>query len=245
VLSLREYFRRYELRLIVCEPSARNPGPNRLLQKLGFSIARTYVTTPSDVNREHEVNRYEITPADLAAAMAKDISVEESAVPFEVRDAVTPSEWDEALALLKSMYVIEGFTSPARAQRLFDRGYLVDGGTLRIALVDNRIVGVALIGAPASSVRQIAGTDEAELRILGVAPEYRGRGIGEQLVRDCISVAAARRAKSLVLSTQPMMTAAHRLYERLGFVRVSSRDWTSPSGRTMWVYALDLTGTGA
>jgi RimJ/RimL family protein N-acetyltransferase len=60
-LSLQEYFRRFALELIVCEPSSRNPGPNRLLQKLGFTVAKTYRTVPSDINIEHEVNRYEIT----------------------------------------------------------------------------------------------------------------------------------------------------------------------------------------
>ena len=65
-LTLQEYFRRFQLKLIVCEPSARNPGPNRLLQKLGFTIARTYRTIPGPLNREHEVHRYEITPAMAA-----------------------------------------------------------------------------------------------------------------------------------------------------------------------------------
>lgn len=62
-MTLQEYFRRFKLRLIVCEPSSTNPGPNRLLQKLGFTIAKTYRTAPGPLNREHEVNRYEITPA--------------------------------------------------------------------------------------------------------------------------------------------------------------------------------------
>jgi RimJ/RimL family protein N-acetyltransferase len=62
-MSLQQYFRRFELALIVCEPSARNPGPNRLLQRLGFTIAKTYRTIPSVINLEHEVNRYEIHPA--------------------------------------------------------------------------------------------------------------------------------------------------------------------------------------
>jgi RimJ/RimL family protein N-acetyltransferase len=68
VKSLEEYFRRFELNLIVCEPSSRNPGPNRLLQKLGFTVTRTYRTIPSDVNREHDVNHYEITAALVKAA---------------------------------------------------------------------------------------------------------------------------------------------------------------------------------
>jgi hypothetical protein len=65
-MSLREFFRRFDLRMIACEPSSRNPGPNRLLRRLGFTVARTYRTVPSDINREHEVNRYEITRAALA-----------------------------------------------------------------------------------------------------------------------------------------------------------------------------------
>lgn len=66
-LTLREFFRRFQLQRIVCEPSSGNPGPNRLLQKLGFRIANTYRTIPGPLNREHEVNRYEITPARMAA----------------------------------------------------------------------------------------------------------------------------------------------------------------------------------
>jgi RimJ/RimL family protein N-acetyltransferase len=65
-MSLQEFFRRFELALIVCEPSAANPGPNRLLQKLGLSITRTYRTIPSVVNVEHVVNRYEITRHHLS-----------------------------------------------------------------------------------------------------------------------------------------------------------------------------------
>jgi RimJ/RimL family protein N-acetyltransferase len=64
-MSLDEFFRRFALAMIVCEPSATNPGPNRLLQKLGLSIARTYRTIPSVINMEHVVNRYEITPDQM------------------------------------------------------------------------------------------------------------------------------------------------------------------------------------
>jgi hypothetical protein len=36
------------------------------------------------------------------------------------------------------------------------------------------------------------------------------------------------------------MTAAHRLYERLGFTRLPDRDWTPVPGVDLRVYALDL-----
>ena len=44
----------------------------------------------------------------------------------------------------------------------------------------------------------------------------------------------------MVLSTDPRMTAAHRLYERLGFTRLPERDWTPVRGVDLLVYALDL-----
>src|SRR5947209_404152 len=65
-MCLQEFVRRFDTPLIVCEPSARNPGPNRLLQKLGFRIAKTYRTLPSVINLEHEVNRYELTAAQIS-----------------------------------------------------------------------------------------------------------------------------------------------------------------------------------
>ncbi|MFE2044656.1 GNAT family N-acetyltransferase [Streptomyces sp. NPDC059477] len=69
----------------------------------------------------------------------------------------------------------------------------------------------------------IAGPGEAEIRMLAVAPEARGKGAGEALVRACIE--RADNAERIVLSSQSAMHAAHRLYERLGFVRTPSRDW--------------------
>jgi hypothetical protein len=44
----------------------------------------------------------------------------------------------------------------------------------------------------------------------------------------------------MVLSTDPLMTTAHRLYERLGFTRLPERDWSPVPGAELLVYALDL-----
>jgi ribosomal protein S18 acetylase RimI-like enzyme len=72
----------------------------------------------------------------------------------------------------------------------------------------------------------IARTGEAEIRMLAVARAARGRGAGEALVRACVDRARAiEGCTAVVLSTQRTMHAAHRIYERLGFVRVPERDW--------------------
>jgi ribosomal protein S18 acetylase RimI-like enzyme len=82
--------------------------------------------------------------------------------------------------------------------------------------------------------------DEAAFRMLAVDGGVRGRGIGEALVRTCLQRARAAGKRRMVLSTAARMTAAHRLYERLGFSRLPERDWTPVPGIELRVYALDL-----
>ncbi|MET7619518.1 GNAT family N-acetyltransferase [Streptomyces sp. NPDC005408] len=87
----------------------------------------------------------------------------------------------------------------------------------------------------------IAGPGEAEFRMLAVARDARGRGVGEALVRACVDRARATDGcVRLVLSTQRTMLAAHRIYERLGFVRTPVRDWEPVPGITLLTYALEL-----
>jgi RimJ/RimL family protein N-acetyltransferase len=66
-MSITEYVSRLRLHLIVCEPYAANPAPNRVLQKAGFHFVRTYRTTPGPLNFEQDVNRWEF---DATAALA-------------------------------------------------------------------------------------------------------------------------------------------------------------------------------
>jgi RimJ/RimL family protein N-acetyltransferase len=62
--SAKFYFERFNLKILVCEPWAGNPAPNRVLQKLGFTFVRRYVTTPVVIAYEQEVNRYELKRPD-------------------------------------------------------------------------------------------------------------------------------------------------------------------------------------
>lgn len=72
----------------------------------------------------------------------------------------------------------------------------------------------------------IARPEEAEMRMLAVSHAARGRGIGEALVCACVDRARATDGCArIVLSTQRTMRTAHRIYERLGFVRTPERDW--------------------
>ena len=101
-------------------------------------------------------------------------------------------------------------------------------------------LGSVAFAAPGSRLAEIAGEGEAEFRMLSVAAEAHGRGVGTALVRLCLERARSVGAGAIALSTQPTMVAAHRIYERLGFVRTPERDWKPVPSVTLMTYRLDL-----
>ncbi|MGW1670751.1 GNAT family N-acetyltransferase [Streptomyces sp. NPDC002324] len=95
-----------------------------------------------------------------------------------------------------------------------------------MAVADGRVLGGVTFVPAGGPMADIAGAGEAEIRMLAVSPEARGRGVGEALVRACVERArAVEGCVRVVLSTQRSMHAAHRIYERLGFARTPERDW--------------------
>lgn len=98
-----------------------------------------------------------------------------------------------------------------------------DGGPGRPAR--KVLVGTVTLAPAGTSYAEIAEPGELEVRMLAVAPEARRRGIAEELTRATMLEAVTLDARRVVLSTLDTMTSAHRLYERLGFVRTPERDW--------------------
>ncbi|GAA3878937.1 GNAT family N-acetyltransferase [Saccharothrix violaceirubra] len=81
---------------------------------------------------------------------------------------------------------------------------------------------------------------EVEFRMLAVAPAARRRGVAEALVRTVLRTARDEGAHTVVMSSKPSMTTAHRLYHRLGFTRTPDRDWEVFPGLTLVTFALGL-----
>lgn len=112
-----------------------------------------------------------------------------------------------------------------------------------LAAVDtasDRVLGAVAFVPDGGEFADLAGPGEGEFRMLAVRSEARGRGAGEALVRACLSRARERGLQRMVLCSQPAMTAAHRLYTRLGFERAPHLDWQPVPGLTLWAFALDL-----
>lgn len=67
------------------------------------------------------------------------------------------------------------------------------------------------------------GYGEADMMNLAVVPDFRNRGIGQQLVTELISHLAALDVKSLTLEVRQSNAAAISLYEKMGFQQVGLR----------------------
>jgi predicted N-acetyltransferase YhbS len=76
--------------------------------------------------------------------------------------------------------------------------------------------------------------------MLAVDPAAQGRGVGELLVRACLERAVGLGASAMVICTRDFSYPAHRLYARLGFVRMPDRDWTPMPTVHLLVLRLDL-----
>lgn len=117
-------------------------------------------------------------------------------------------------------------------------GRLDSGGDILVAELESRIVGTITYFREANDEGMGPGfpPGTAGIRATAVDPASRGRGLGVALVEACLERARADGRVAIALHTAAFMTAAMGLYERTGFVRDRSFDF---SAREFFPYGTD------
>jgi ribosomal protein S18 acetylase RimI-like enzyme len=157
-----------------------------------------------------------------------------------VREAL-PHEYAEAGRVTAEAY--REFVGPGESawQEYLDSIADVEGRadrtTIVIAIDDGRIVGSSTLELfdrvePDDDPR--LHPREAHIRMLGVHPDARHRGVAQALMQACIDRAREAGKTFMTLHTTPRMQGAQRLYEALGFERLDDRVF--PDGFVLLTY---------
>ena len=157
-----------------------------------------------------------------------------------VVDRAGPADLLRVGELTAGVYVEDGLAPPEYVPTLADARSRARLAELLVARAGDAIVGSVALVLAGEFGEVLRSADEAGFRMLVVHPSARGRGVGELLVTACLDRARAAGKRRMVISTDPRMTTAHRLYERLGFTRLPERDWAPLPGIELLVYAREL-----
>jgi ribosomal protein S18 acetylase RimI-like enzyme len=160
-------------------------------------------------------------------------------VPTSVRRA-RPDDHEAAAELTAQVYRSAGYSTEQYEPALRDIGSRAATATVLVAEVDGHMAGTVTVASRGGEWAEQAVAGEAVIRMLVVDPAARGAGLGEALVRACLEEARADGCSLVRLSSQEAMTDAHRLYERLGFLRTPGFDWSPEPGVELRTYALPL-----
>lgn len=92
-----------------------------------------------------------------------------------------------------------------------------DSGELIVATVQEKVVGAVVYVGAGKKKSEFFSPEWPVLRMLVVAPSFRGLGIGRALTEECIRRAERDGAPLIALHTSPVMAVALPMYVRLGF----------------------------
>jgi ribosomal protein S18 acetylase RimI-like enzyme len=157
--------------------------------------------------------------------------------------AARESEYEAIGELTAKAYLDGGFIGPDSfyVAELTDVAGRAAHSEVLVAADGDTVLGAVAFVPPGSAFGEITeAADEAVFRMLAVTPAAQGRGVGRALVDACLDRARALGVRTIRLSTQPDMTTAHRMYEKIGFVRTPERDWSPVPDVDLWTYELEL-----
>lgn len=114
---------------------------------------------------------------------------------------------------------------------------LIEISTAFVCENNNTIVGMAFL-IPSGNSTDIYSSETSYIRLVGVHPDYKGRGIAKKLTQMCIDEAKQTGEKMISLHTSEYMPAAQHIYKSLGFK--TEREIAPRFGKRYWLFQLDL-----
>jgi ribosomal protein S18 acetylase RimI-like enzyme len=163
---------------------------------------------------------------------------------LEIREA-TPQELAETGRVTAEAY--REFVAPGEAAWEAYLAEIADVATragrtrVMVAVEDGRIVGSATLeldGRVDPDGDGPLAPHEAHIRMLGVDPSARGRGVARQLMASCEETAREGGRTLMTLHTTARMRGAQRMYASLGYVR--DEDRVFPDGFVLLSYSKQL-----
>ena len=106
-----------------------------------------------------------------------------------------------------------------------------------ICETNSEIIGMAFL-VPKGNPTDIFHTDWCYIRMVGVNPEYGGKGIGKKLTQICIDYAKETKEKIIALHTSEFMDVARHIYESVGFKQ--TKELEPLYGKKYWLYKLEI-----
>ncbi|MEV0704251.1 GNAT family N-acetyltransferase [Saccharopolyspora sp. NPDC050389] len=156
--------------------------------------------------------------------------------------AARPAEYEAIGELSARAYTESGnlSTDIDYTMVLRDAARQAEQAELLVAIEDDEVRGTVTLVRPGSAYADVARPGELEFRMLAVAPEAAGNGVGQALVEAVIDRARADGMERVVLCVRDSVEPAQRLYRRLGFERRPDRDWHPAPDVNLLGYALEL-----
>jgi ribosomal protein S18 acetylase RimI-like enzyme len=102
----------------------------------------------------------------------------------------------------------------------------------------HKLIGMAYL-VPGGNPTHIYAADWSYVRMVGIDPAYRGKGIAKRLTQLCVDYARQSNEKIVGLHTSEKMEDARHIYESIGFKIYKEID--PIYGMKYWLYRLDLT----
>jgi ribosomal protein S18 acetylase RimI-like enzyme len=160
-------------------------------------------------------------------------------VTIQVRP-VRPEEAEEAgrvTALAYREFATSGKAWDEYLGRIADVRDRASRTLVLVAVEGERVLGSAtleLLGRTEEDHDQPLASGEGHVRMLGVDPSARRRGVARLLMRACIDRAREAGKTYITLNTTPRMTSAQKMYESMGFER--GADTVFPDGFVLLSY---------